>query len=199
MISSRPLIPLGRVSGIPPVLMVTTRIPCGPSSVAHCRRRPSSASRAILKPPNPVNGLRPATAEGENHARPTRDHMPRRCPGRQEVTAHRGHDRLQEVVNGDLLERLLDVTHRDQVEGDVDSARPVDNYVYKLVDRTLVERIDNAGVHRAATRLDLTGNRGELLRGSAREEDSSPFLREGAGHGSANGTAAVDDGDFLVE
>ena len=125
--------------------------------------------------------------------------MPRRCPGRQEVTAHSGHDRLQEVVNGDLLERLLDVTHRDQVEGDVDSARPVYNYVYKLVDRTLVERIDNAGVHCAATRPDLTGNRGELLRGSAREEDPGPFPHEGAGHGSANGTAAVDDGDFLGE
>ena len=82
------------------------------------------------------------------------------------------------IVNGDLLERLLDVTHRDQVEGDVDSARPVDNYVYKLVDRPLVERIDNAGVHRAATRPDLIGNRGELIRGSARQEDPGPFARQ---------------------
>ena len=38
-----------------------------------------------------------------------------------------------------------------------------------------------------------------LRRGTAREEDPCPFPRKGAGHGPANGAAAVDDGDFLVE
>ena len=50
-ISARPSRPSGIDSGTPPLASVTTRIPCGPSSVASWRRIVSIASNATCVPP----------------------------------------------------------------------------------------------------------------------------------------------------
>ena len=158
-ISSFPAKLSGIDSGTPPVFRVTTRMPCGPSSQAHCRRRPSMASRAILKPPSPGRVCGPSPPKCQDHARPALDHVPGGCPGRQELRPHRGRDRLQEILNRYLSQRLLDVSVRDDVERDIDRAGLLDHRIDIRVNRPLVEGIDDGGVGYAAIRADLVGDR----------------------------------------
>jgi hypothetical protein len=82
----------------------------------------------------------------------------------------------------------------DEVEGDVEAARLLDDRRHERADRGGVERVDDRDVRAAAVGGDVGGDGLERGAGAAGEVDRRPFAGEGPGDAAAETTGgAVDD------
>jgi hypothetical protein len=127
--------------------------------------------------------------------------VPRGCPGGQERRSRGGLHRRHEVIDRHLGERdLVRVRVGDQVEGDVDVTGIRRHGGGVLIDRVLVERVDLRRVGRSPRGANLPGDRLELRRCAAGEEDPGALAGERAGNGAADRPApSVDHGVLVLE
>jgi hypothetical protein len=145
-------------------------------------------------------GLGAVPAETEDDAAAARAHVPGGHRGGNELGLHGGGDRLQELGQGDLPQRLLDITQADDVDRGVEPARLGDQAVDQVLHRPLVEGVDHGGPRPAAAGTDLLGNCSQLRLGTARELDQGTGGSEVARDGAADRAAgAVDHGDLVLE
>jgi hypothetical protein len=99
----------------------------------------------------------------------------RRRPRGEEQGARAGGDRAQELVEPEVDDRpALDVAARDEVERDVDAAGLGGDRVGVLVDRALVERVDDGDAGAAALGGDVGGEAVERLARAAGRCTAAP-------------------------
>src|SRR5262245_33762685 len=126
--------------------------------------------------------------------------MPGRRPGRQELRAHRVHDRLQEILNRYFSQRLLNVAQPDDVDRDVDVTGLFGDAIHIRVDGLFVQGVHDGCLRYAAARADVAGNLVELGLGVTGEEDRGSLAGKGAGDGAADrATCAIHDSDFVLQ
>jgi hypothetical protein len=120
--------------------------------------------------------------------------------GGDELGLHGGGDGLEELLEGELPQRLLDVAQPDDVDRDVEPARLGDQAVDQVLHRPLVERVDHGGPRPAAAGTDLPGHRSQLRLRTTCELDqrtgSSEVARDGATDRAAG---TIDHGDLVLE
>jgi hypothetical protein len=116
------------------------------------------------------------------------------------MRSHGLSDRLHEILEQDLGQRLLDVGVTDEVEGDIDLSGLPNHGIDETIDRPLVEGIDQGDLSSIPVRTDLSGDRLELGSGAPGQEDPGPFASERPRYsGTDRPTAAVDHGDSVFQ
>jgi hypothetical protein len=123
--------------------------------------------------------------------------------GRARCQEHRAHGGVHgplEVGQRQIDERSpLDVSMRDEVEGDVESSRLRGDGVGVLVDRAFVERVEVRRLGDSAYGANLVRDFFETGVIATGEKEMCPLPGKGARNGTADRSHAVDDGDLVVE
>jgi hypothetical protein len=109
-------------------------------------------------------------------------------------------DWLEEVVEGDLEQRLLHVAVRDDVDRDIDVPGLAHDFGHEVVDGALVERVDDRSLGETARRANIGSDTVEHFLFATGQEESGALAREGAGYRPADRAgSSVDYGYFGVE